>query len=319
MHGPFWANLVPLGAALGPLVPKINSPVYVESRVANEVSKGGISDLAGALSSDGELLESVFTKCSRLAVALPLLPGKPRTEPLPCKLPIKFFSPDPGFSRDSGGFCYQYLPLGRDRRMRAAFQALEGNKLEKDILVNANFSRHVNPSHRGVIMAVAKSHEYLDIHLEHVKHDTYGVGVMEQGPRVCEEYADTLMRSKFTLCPTSSHTMDTTRFWDALALGSIPIVFTDQLNVVNGCSFAEYQYNLFLSHLVELYVPFLAISLENFKGMTVEELEDVWSTFNDADWNFDCLTLQYWLDDMQDFIDNSTDFEAENAGTEYLL
>tara|TARA_Y100000310_G_C20503294_1_gene725115 strand:- start:313 stop:909 length:597 start_codon:yes stop_codon:yes gene_type:complete len=190
--------------------------------------------------------------------------------------------------------------------------------LKKDILINASFSADVRPPYREYLLDAAIEHLWLDIDTTCNSSDLPLPKVTEQGVEGCKKYAEVLVRSKFSVCPISRYKVDTTRFWDALSVGSIPIVVTGPLDITGKHNTNAYKTSKFLTHVADLYIPFLAVDFGTFKGLTTEDLEEVWEDFKGADWNFDCLTYQYWLDDMQSFIDSTeyddVDFEVESEG-----
>jgi hypothetical protein len=87
-----------------------------------------------------------------------------------------------------------------------------------------------------------------------------------------------IARSKFMICPRGCG-IDTPRLWDCLYLGCIPIV-------------DRYQSHESYSDLPILFLD----SYSDFNALTEDYLERVYKEYLEKEFNYEKLTMKYWLD-----------------------
>jgi len=294
----FWSNMVPYSWLVDKRVEDVSQPVYLDARSFKQLKAGELNvNIMPRIKQNEKELEIMFK--SRGGVAFVIRHGERmnfRAAPT-CDKPIRFYAPEPRIGPEETGGCFQYLPFGRDRYLKKAFISTHKADIsdQKDTLVTAGFSCGNTPQ-RGKWADLIDNQPHLSIDRECMKLGHHNQSVLDHGSEGHALFASKLVRSKFTLCPPST-TIDTTRFWDALSVGSIPIVLS-MVTAMKNITYGLGHINKFFKHVEDLYVPFLLVTPKIFRKLTDEDLESAWTDFNNADWNFDCLTSKYWLDDM---------------------
>ena len=299
----FWSKLIPYSLLVDGIQTVVRRPVYLDYRSFKQLNAGRPNvNVLQSIKRNKRVLDYMLDEKSFSVFVV--RHGESmnfRTSPL-CDPYLKFYGPEPRISIAETGGCFQYLPFGRDRHLKKAFVDTHTSNIsdQKDILVNAGFSLGVTPQ-RSMWAEMIEDQPNLTIDYECLQMGHYNQVVLDHGSDGCELYASKLVRSKFTLCPPSK-TIDTTRFWDALSVGSIPLVLSTGTGLKN-VNYGLSQIDDFYTHVEDLHVPFLILSPETFRNLTDKDLEEAWEEFLGVDWNFNCLTSQYWLDDMQTYID----------------
>ena len=92
------------------------------------------------------------------------------------------------------------------------------------------------------------------------------------------KYLKEMAKFKFVLSP-SGNAPDTYRTWEALLVGSIPIVKT--------------------SHLDELYADLPILIVEQWEDITPEFLEEKWEEFTTKRFNIEKLCIEYWWNQVE--------------------
>jgi hypothetical protein len=87
------------------------------------------------------------------------------------------------------------------------------------------------------------------------------------------EYMEEMPNFRFVLCPPGNG-LDTHRVWEALLLGSFPIVIHSSLN--------------------PLYEDLPVLILNSWQDLTVELLEKSYADFQSKSWNYEKLYFPYW-------------------------
>jgi hypothetical protein len=88
-----------------------------------------------------------------------------------------------------------------------------------------------------------------------------------------DNYIDNIYRHKYVICPQGNG-MDTHRIWEALYMGSVPIVKQDTNN-------------WFYNDMPILYV-------HKWEEVNREMLEEMWDTYHLGEWNNKKLIFSYW-------------------------
>tara|TARA_B100001029_G_C15049155_1_gene449392 strand:+ start:671 stop:1693 length:1023 start_codon:yes stop_codon:yes gene_type:complete len=100
-----------------------------------------------------------------------------------------------------------------------------------------------------------------------------------------EKYMNQIKQNSFTLAPWGNG-VDTHRIWESLYLGSIPIT----------------KYHKTLNTLEDLPILFV----ENYSDINLDLLNKTLSEFNEKNFNFDKLNLDWWMDKKIEYTENLT-------------
>lgn len=92
------------------------------------------------------------------------------------------------------------------------------------------------------------------------------------------KYMDEMPNFRFVLSPPGNG-LDCHRTWEALLLGSYPIVLSSTLN--------------------PLYEELPILIINNWTDLTPKLLEDKYQEFKSRNWNFDKLYFKYWFGEVQ--------------------
>ena len=164
-----------------------------------------------------------------------------------------------------------YMPMGRDFRARTLFKAFPPQQ-NKDRLVYCNFSLDTHPVRDEVFENVKKTNL--------ADFDHMGRFLRYSLPH--EEYFKRLAMSRFAICPRGN-AIETFRMWDCLYLGTIPIVVKEAF---------------FHEQLEDLPILFLD-KVSDFKELSGDFLEKTYNEMLLKDYNFEKLTLNYWLSPLK--------------------
>ena len=89
-----------------------------------------------------------------------------------------------------------------------------------------------------------------------------------------------MSRFKFVISPRGGGE-DCHRTWEALYLGSIPIVLSSSIN--------------------EIYQDLPVIVVDDWNILTKEFLEKKWDEFEKKEWNWKKLNLRYWIEQFEKY------------------
>jgi hypothetical protein len=92
-----------------------------------------------------------------------------------------------------------------------------------------------------------------------------------------DKFYQNISISKFTICPRGCG-IDTYRLWESLYLGSIPII-------------QRYDGHKEFEDLPILFLD----SIDEYKNLTSEYLETVYIEMLNKNYNYDKLSLSYWM------------------------
>tara|TARA_Y100000034_G_C6875825_1_gene400511 strand:+ start:848 stop:1849 length:1002 start_codon:yes stop_codon:yes gene_type:complete len=305
VKSPFWSKMTPYSILVDGRVKSTKRPVYLDKRSYSQLKAGGINTNCLQSIRRNKRVVEYMSSATGASVFVARHGGAMNFRTVPnCDYSIKYYAPEPRIGLEATGDCFQYLPFGRDDYLKASFKDNFKADIsdQKDTLITAGFSSGVTPQ-RVRWAEVIEDHPSLTIDQECMQMGHYNQSVLDHGENGHNLYASKLIRSKFTLCPPSQ-TIDTTRFWDALSVGSIPVVLA-AVTGVKRVSYGLNDVNNFYEHVENLFVPFLLVNPSTFKSLTDADLESAWEDFLVTDWNFDCLTSKYWLDSMQKHIDTA--------------
>lgn len=171
------------------------------------------------------------------------------------------------------------VPLGRDIKAITHYHKFIDVYIDdKDILCYYNCSLPPN-----TIQWYGRIREYLYVFC--MKSDFVLVENCIKNPRPLNEtlfnnYFNKLKRSKFMLCPRGCG-IDTYRMWSCIFMGCIPIVE----------KFAGYTNH---TDLPILYVD----NEKDYYNLTKEYLEKVWVEYQEKEWNYTKLNVNYWYEFM---------------------
>ena len=161
----------------------------------------------------------------------------------------------------------KYLPMGRD--FRSVSESRNRPPCgDKKLLCYCNFSVNTHPLRKRVVDLVAKKKFVTKRHLGNFL--SYEMGR--------DEFFNDLQSAKFCICPRGN-AIDTFRMWDALYLGTVPIV-------VREARFHE--------TLTDLPILFLN-SYEEFGDLDEQVLEQTYSEMLTTKYNFEKLKISSWL------------------------
>ena len=181
---------------------------------------------------------------------------------------IKWFSTNVNTNNDR----IESIPIGLENSMW--FKGLKKKekmvsqlhyKREYKNLVYMNHNIKTNPEKRLAVYQL----------LEHIPWVTVENGKNGSG---FNEYIQNIYNHKYVICPEGNG-IDTHRFWETLYLGSVPIV---KRNINNW----------FYNNLPILYV-------NEWEDINEMFLNDMWSNFENNDWDKKELNFSYWKNKIQ--------------------
>lgn len=165
-----------------------------------------------------------------------------------------------------------YVPMGRDFRSREAAVKATAS-VHPETLVYCNFSVNTHPDRERVHDLLRDKSAF--IRFEHM-------GAFRQYALTREDFFLHLGNSKFAVCPRGNG-IDTFRMWDCLALGVVPIVVREAA---------------FHDELSDLPILFLD-SINDFASLSPEFLEQSYARMMETTWNYQKLTLSFWIRRIQ--------------------
>lgn len=168
------------------------------------------------------------------------------------------------------------IPLGRDWKNKNLFNIADKyNRTNKKILCYYNCTLPPNVTHwYGLIrkyiynICLTKSFIYTDYCNIHPRVYT---------PEINLKYLKNLSDSKFMICPRGCG-IDSYRMWDCIFMGCIPIV-------------EKYDGYRQFEDLPILYID----TYKEIETFTEKFLEDKWEEMMGLDYNYDKLTMKYWI------------------------
>jgi len=95
-------------------------------------------------------------------------------------------------------------------------------------------------------------------------------------------YNSTMCNSSFTLCPGNSEVAITTRFWEALAVGSVPVIFINYRNFLPKLP-SSFSWDTILVYIRSEMIPHLGKALSQYQPKEIHDMskngKDVYTWF----------------------------------------
>lgn len=175
------------------------------------------------------------------------------------------------------------LPIGlnKDRQLSQITDTPE--EIEKDKLVLINFDVNSHPVRRRLlenkeIMKLSENIDYMPPEKVYNIFTNTGGNIPVQVTN--KNYYREMSRFKFVISPRGGGE-DCHRTWEALYLGSIPIVLSSSIN--------------------EIYQDLPVIVVDDWNILTKEFLEKKWEEFKEKEWNWKKLNLRYWIEQFEKY------------------
>jgi len=169
------------------------------------------------------------------------------------------------------------FPIGLNKDRQYLNLVNTPKNIVKDKLIQLNFDVNSHPVRRRLLdnkelMRLSENIKYMSPEKVY-KIDTYTTGNIPVHV-TNKNYYKEMARFKFVISPRGGGE-DCHRTWEALYLGSIPIVLSSSIN--------------------EIYQDLPVLVVDDWSVLTENYLNKIWNEFQEKEWNLEKLYLNYWF------------------------
>lgn len=191
------------------------------------------------------------------------------------------------------------LPIGLDYHTMSASDHSWGKKtspIDQEKILE-NIKQHSLPIHKRINKAYSNFHFFMTTKFGYDRRDALekiNKDLVYYEPEKVEREISWNTQSKyaFVISPHGNG-LDCHRTWEALCLGCIPIVKTSVLD--------------------SLYKDLPVLIVNDWSLVTQDLLDDTINKFKDMDFNYNKLTLEYWIDKIKSYKLNNVANSIENS------